>query len=164
MTSGGRRVPVVTFLLCLCSSQLHGPIDSHQTCLPEIPVGHHHLRGKSLNSFSPLAAKTSTESCQAAGFLLTDDFLLSLDSLAAGHLSQNTRLPPSYHGVLHHDAGEDLPLSSGVFISCSLLSSVLTKWTMWPFIFLFCLLQIVSWGNDQVALSSKFETREDVGS
>lgn len=52
-------------------------------------------------------------------------FLLLPDSLAAGHLSQNTGLPPSYHGVLHHDAGKDLPLSSGeIVFDCLVLSGV----------------------------------------
>lgn len=31
---------------CLCSSQLYGPVHSHQTCFSKISVRCHHLRGK----------------------------------------------------------------------------------------------------------------------
>ena len=85
------------------------------------------------------------------------------DSLPAGHLSKNTGLPPRYRGVLHHDAGTDLPLSPGGSPRTDIL---FRQWPCVPAVASCTSVgvpQIVGRGNDQVALSSKFETREDFG-
>lgn len=46
-------VTVLLFVPCLCSSQLYGPIYSHQTCFSEVSVCRHHLWGKLVNTHPP---------------------------------------------------------------------------------------------------------------
>lgn len=76
-----------------------------------------------------------------------------IDSVSAGHVSKNTGFPASNNGYFYNDAGPAVSLSNG------------EQQGMFYYKFgtdQFIIYQVVTRGNDQVAISSKFETREDV--
>ena len=76
-----------------------------------------------------------------------------LDFVTAGHVSKVTWFQSSHYGNLQYDTSQTMCVSIGEW--CDWLELCVMFWL--------AIIQVVSRGNDQVSITSKFEAREDAG-
>ena len=88
-------------------------------------------------------------------------YFVLLDSLSSRYLPEDPRLPTGHHDLVHDDTRSPVHHACCEFTFKSRTDAFIVSLESGITWLLFVFLQIVSRGNDQVAISSKFETRED---